>query len=70
MDNALQKLKCAVYFHFKNTHKLKTYLKSLLFHHQKFSFHRTMAMQGQCIFYGKFIPQVTSLEIRDSTMSS
>lgn len=28
-----------------------------------------MAMQYQCIFYGKFIPQVTSLEIQNSTMS-
>lgn len=27
-----------------------------------------MAMKYQCMFYGKFIPQVTSLEIRDSTV--
>ena len=37
MDNALQQLKCAVHFHFKNTHKLKQIFKIFIVSSSKVS---------------------------------
>lgn len=53
----------------KTPTKLKWIFKIFIVSSSKFSFHRRMARLCQCIFYGKIIPQVSSLETRDSTVS-